>query len=456
MKLSIINCQLSILLLFLASCQSEEQAFEPGPSVGSNCQQVHFDDTNESVQMLFANESERSVTYTLTRSSDKGALTVPVRVMNATQGLELPSEINFADGDTTATYVVSTPLTVEEGTSFNFEVQLEGDNANPYTEGAVRFSSTISFPKPKWGRMWFTGMVETLGYFLQNFYDLGNGSLLVPDFMQSGTDLWVRYDASATSTVECDLQTSPSFFENDESNAGCYYLYCWDENKDENDGYTLFYPHGPNAKVYIKELVLYVSHDGYNATVYNPVTGSGWLQLSTVWFSDKTSESSWKFLNWVFTDDPENDGYDYEEPDPTSLPTGTILDCTGKFNYDDFGLGKFSQQAKVLGKNYVQFADFLGSGVELRMRYNADTKLLDITCDKGYVEDGIFYLRDKESGQWINCYPTGNKAVNLAIKLSHKDNLIEYQTKNIKFYCPTFLVDGKKKYDGDDLIKLTW
>lgn len=441
------------------ACSEQDETFEPGPTVGGDCQNVCFAADNETVSILFANATERQVTYKVARSKAAGALTVPVRVINATDGLSLPATVDFADGQDTTIYVVSAPQEVSEGTSFQFEVMLDGDQANPYTEGAIRFSSTISFPKQKWGRMWFTGMTETLGYFLQGFYDLGNGSLLAPDFMQSGTDLWVRYDAAATSLVECDLQTSPSWIENDASNQGCYYIYCYDEKKadDENYGYTQFYPHGPNAKVTIKELILYVSHDGYNASVYNPASGSGWLQLSTVWFSDKSAESSWKFLNWVFVDDPEHDGYDYEEPDPTSLPTGTLLDCVGKFNFDDFSLGKFAMQAKVLGKNYVTFADFMGSGVELKLRYNADTKLMEVTCDQGYVEGDVFYLKDA-NGEWIDCYPAGpgTQPVNLSISLKHKDNLIEYQTKNIKFYCPTFIVGGKQKYDGDDLIKLTW
>lgn len=445
------------VLCLLSSCSQKEEEFEPGPAVSSTCQQVHFDADNEAVSILIASNPAREVVYTLSRQTSQGSLTVPVHVISASEGLQLPQTISFADGETSTTFVIGTPQQVEEGTSFDFEVMLEGDDVNPYTEGAMRFSGTISFPRKRWGRMWFSNYIENYGYFLQSFYDLGNGSLLAPDFLQSGTDLWVRYDASATTTVECDLQTSPSWIENDEANAGCYYIYCWDEDEKENDGYTQFYPNGKDAKMYIKEMILYVSHDGYNASVYNPTTGSGWLQLSTVWFSDRSSEASWKFLNWVFTDDPENDGYYYGEPDPTALPYGTILDCTCRLNYDDFGLGKFEQQAKVLGKNYVTFADFLGSGIELKLRYNED-KTLEVICDKGYVEGNVFYLRDKETGDWIDCYPygPGSKRINLSISLLHKDNLIDYQTKNIKFYCPNFLVDGKKKYDGDDMIKMTW
>lgn len=445
------------LFTLLTAC-SEEETFQPGPAVSDACQEVRFDESNETMSMLIAADAQRSVTYTLSRNNTNGALTVPVKVVSATQGLVIPETVNFEDGSETATFVVQAPQEVEEGTAYDFDVELQGESINPYTEGATRYSATIAFPRKRWARMWFTGMVDDIGYFLQEFYDLGNGSMCASNFMQSGTDVWVRYDVSATSAVECDVATSPSYVEDDSDNPGCYYVYCWDENKqgDENDGYTQFYPHGENAKITLKQLVFYVSKDGYQACIYNPASQSGWFLFVDIWFSNKATVSSWKYLNYVFTETPYEDGYDYEEPDPSNLPVGTVLDGTGKFYFNDYGFKAFSQTAVVKGKNYVEFEDFLGSGKKVAMRYTADTGQMEVISDYGYVENNVWYFRDKDSGTWYDCYPNGSskKALWVTIGLNDKEDYIDYTKNSMKFSLTETWYGGKKGLE--DYLIVTW
>lgn len=445
------------VLALLTACTTEE-TFQPGPDVPASCQEVCFDGSNEPLALLLASQEERTVTYTVSRSQASGAIDVPVVVRNAAEGLTIDSSVHFADGETTTEFHITAPQQVEEGTTYNFDVELTGDNVNPYHgEGATRFSGSISFPRKRYARMWFTGMVDYLGYFLTEAYDLGNGSFLFSNFLESGTDIWVRYDKSATSTVECEVTTSPSYVENDTDNPGCWFVYCWDENKDENDGYTEFYPHGKNAKVHIQAMTIYVSTDGYQACVYNPAGQSGWMCLSNILFSDKETEMTWKFINWVFTDTPYEDGYDYDEPDPTNLPVGTVLDATAKFHFDDNNFKAFKQEGVVVGKNYVRFADFLGSGKEVKVHYLGDGTM-EIVSDYGYVADGIWYFRDEATGEWYDCYPTGNtaKRLNVSVKLTDKDNYIDYSLTmyQMKLKFQDMIYNGKKGFD--DLLIYTW
>lgn len=445
-------------LAAFAACSSED-AFQPGDVVPEECQEVKFDTTNVNLSMLLASGTERTVTYTLTRKNGIGALDIPVKVHRADDGLTMDETIHFGEGETMALFHVTAPEQVAEGTTYEFDVELQTGDANPYKlkTGATRFSGSISFPRKRFARMWFTGMIDYMGYFLTEAYDLGNGSFLFSNFLESGTDLWVRYDKNATSTVECEVSTEPNYIEQDTDNPGCWYLYCWDENQKENDGYTLFYPHGKDAKVYVKEFVFYVSTDGYQACVYNPVGQSGWACLSSVLFSDKESEMNWKYINWVFTDTPYEDGYDYDEPDPTNLPAGTVLDATAKFHFDDNSFKAFKQEAVVVAKNYVRFPDFLGSGKEVKVRYLGDGKM-EVISDYGYVSNGIWYFRDEATQEWYDCYPNGNiaKRLNVSIDLEDKENYIDYSlTMNqMKLKFQDMIYNGKKGLD--DILVFTW
>lgn len=326
-----------VAALALASCSDDNNEDDPGngpdPIVTIDTQGAHFDATNETTSILFASEAGRQVTYTLTRNDSKDELTIPMEVISATEGLIVPESVTFAAGSTSASYVVTAPASAKEGDSYTFEVSIV--NADEFAEGATRFSATIAFPHKHSARMWFTGLVADYGYFLGDVYEL-DGSYLFPNFLSSSTDLWVRYDKSQTSTHECDLATEPGLQENDEGNPGCYYLYCWQELEDDENGvWTTFYPHGKDARVCIDEMTYYVSHDGYEATMYNPEGKSGFMLLSTVVFYDQQKESekklNWIQLNWVITDDPMGDGYDYSEPEPVEVDDNVAAKFAGTY-----------------------------------------------------------------------------------------------------------------------------
>lgn len=317
-----------VAALALAACSNDDDVKEPiiDPVGPVSTQGAHFDESNETTTILFAAKEERSVMYTLTRNTTEGDLTIDMDVISASEGLDIPATVTFEDGSASATYTVTAPADAKDGDSYSFEVSIV--NADEFAEGATRFSATIAFPIKHAARMWFSGMVSDYGYFLADVYEL-DGSYLFPDFMSSSTDLWVRYDKNEAGLHECDLTTEPSYRDEDSDNPGCYYLSCWKELEDDENGeWTKFYPHGRDARVNIEYMTYYVSHDGYQATVYNPEAKSGWILLSTVCFYDNQKETdkelNWLQLNWVITDDPESDGFDYSEPAPAVIDDSVV------------------------------------------------------------------------------------------------------------------------------------
>lgn len=339
-----INCFRSGLLLCAAAltfvaCGDDEPTPTPKPTddIATDIQGTHFDESNETLTVLDAKAGQLSVTYTLTRSQAAGDLNVGVKVNKATEGLILPEVVRFKDGSTTATYTVSAPDSVSEGSTFEFEVELK--NADQFSAtGATRFSATIAFPKKQYARMWFRGLTDEYGYFLNDVFNLGNGRIIFPNFMNSGTTVTMLTDASAEGQHEVDVITTPSLKADDVNypGTGDYYLYCWeaDPNDPEAAGtWTQFYPHGKDARVSIDYMTFYVSHDDYFATVYDPAEGTGWFQLSEVMFSDKSAESYWLFLNFAIIDSYENDGYDYSEPEKQEVDPNSLEAFVGTYTF---------------------------------------------------------------------------------------------------------------------------
>ncbi|MDO4210764.1 MAG: hypothetical protein Q4D23_03475 [Bacteroidales bacterium] len=301
---------------------------------------------------------------------------------------------------------------------------------------------------------YYKNLVSYMGYMRQEFYDLGNGRLIAKNFLESGTDVTLIYDKNATETVDCTVTTSPSYVQADDEYAGCTFVWCWDEqygdDADHNYGYTAFYPHGRDAKTYISSLCLYY---GDEWSVYNPVSGDGWIGISEIQFSTRDKVNYWEWLNFKFVDEATDAETDYTEPDPTSLPVGTVLDCTASLNYDDFGLGSFTQTGVVVGKNYVAFDDFLGSGKKVTIRYNADGST-EVFSDYGYVENGVWYFRDKASGAWHEGFAGGHR-ISLSIELNSQYNYIDYSQNGMMFHCPQIVCDGTVG-DYDDYLILKY
>lgn len=461
MKEKIHHILLFSLAAVFAACASED-TFQPGPEVKAGCQDVRFATDNATTVMLSASEDVRTATFRLVRSEASSSLTVPLHVVSSTEGLTIPSTVEFAAGEQETSITLTTPAEVSEGTTYNFDVELQGDEINPYTEGATRFSGSIAFPIVRVARMNFTNYSkDVIGVMRQEFYDLGDGRLCAKDFLESNTDVWLLFDKNSTATVDAVISATPSLVEADTSYPGCNYIYLWDEQKADDEsanyGWDTFYPHGRDAKHKITALTLYT---GDEWTVYNPVSLDGWFGVSELTLTDASgneSTSYWDWLNFKFIDDETDAETDYSEPDPTSLPVGTALPCKASLFYDDGGVKTFAMDGVVMKKNDVRFDNFLGSGKTVRIIYDAENGTFDVKSDYGYVKDDVWYFQDEATGQWLGGN-VGTKTLSLAIALkpaAKYDCHIAYATKTMKFYCPKVIVNGKDM-GADDFLQLVW
>lgn len=465
----------SLFTLLLTGCK-EEAVFEAGSEVAAGCQEVTFDVDNEITSMLTATEPGRSISYTLTRKSGAEAVSVPVKVHAATEGMMLPQTVEFAAGETTATYTVTTPDAVKEGSSYSFDVELTGDNVNPYKgDGATRFSATIAFPKILTARMYFTNLAADLGYFRQTCYDIGSGKLCFPDFLHSGTDVWMFYDESSANamfasqetdpdyagySLEATLTTDPSYVEDDEDYAGCQMIWCWDEAKSESEadnyGYTVFYPHGTNGVLKLDELCLYTG-DGW--TGYNPVTGVGYMGVMQMNFNIKSNYIYWSGIQFRFVD-PETDTTDYSEPDfgiqPPLALDGTVLTMKAHLQYNDAELDKFEDVKAIVGDHgtSITFEDFQHSGVTFKITHGIDGSF-KISTDRGHSANGVWVFKDDD--KWIDFYPSGigKEPWGFTIGLYSAFNEWNVKEKRIVLSIPTIYAWGEEGDDNDRLV-LTW
>lgn len=457
-----IKILLGMTLTVLCACSNDNDNFKPGANVPASCQEVHFDASNEAITMLDATSTQRTACYTLTRAKAEEQLTVPVTVRHAAEGLKMPETVEFADGELTTTFEVTAPADATEGMSFDFDVELQGDNVNPYHEDITRFSGIIAFPKVRVARMYFNNMSKELGYFRQNCYDIGGGRLCFPDFMHSGTDVWMLFDEKAEYTVDATITTTPSWIEDDTSYAGCKFVYCYDENLPEDDpngGYTQFYPHGEGSVLTVTSLCFYYG-DGWSG--YNPLTGIGYFGVGEMNFNIRATTVYWSSIQFRFVD-PETDDTDYSEPDfgiqPPIAADGTVLDMKAKLTYNDFGFGKFENIKATVGNKgtSLTFDDFMHSGISFTITHGIDNSF-KLTSDYGQNEKGTWQFKDSD-GKWIKMWPCGtsNETIGLGINLHSDFNQWNVADRKIVLELPAiYSYDYDYLMETKDRITLTW
>lgn len=449
------------LMGFTACQQGIDDNFEPGPAITASCQEVHFDSSNEATLLMSATSTERTASYLLTRKQSQGALTVELKVHSASEGVSIPQSVTFADGAATTTLNITLPQEVSVGTSYDFDVELLGDEVNPYIEGATRFSGSVAFPKVHSARMNFYNC-DDLGYFQQDCYELGGGRLLFPDFLHSGTDVTLLYDASAEDyAAEGTIVTSPSLVTDDSDYAGCVMCYCWDESapddEEHNYGYTLFRPYGEGSVLTANYMCFYYG-DGW--TGFNPSTGYGWFGIMQVDFNIKSSTVYWTYLQFTLLD-PAEDTYDYKEPDfgiqPPIGNDGSVLTMKAHLLYNDAELDPFEEVKATIGNDgtSLTFDDFQHSGISFTLSHGIDGTFR-ITSDYGYNQNGVWTFKNAD-GEWYTFWPSGKGAEPWGFTIGMYSTFNEWNVaeRRITLSVPTIYAWGEEGDDNDRLI-LTW
>lgn len=229
------------------ACSGDDEKWQPGPAVKEGCQQVRFSSENPSLALASSNGLELIVK----RSTTEGALTVPVRIISATEGMTIPSQVVFNDGDEVATLSISVPESASSGDNFDYALALEGEEVDPYADvdGSIYFRGRISFATLRHAQMYADGFTNLLGWWPEEVYDLGTGDYVIENFCGSGYGVRISVDASNYAVVT--PYNSDLYATSYDYGSFLYLTYT------TANGYTNAYPWGKDFPVYLSTLNIF-------------------------------------------------------------------------------------------------------------------------------------------------------------------------------------------------------
>ena len=283
--LSGICAVIGICLVMTACSSSSDDGWEPGPAVKEGCQQVHFAGNNPSIALA----SGGGLDLVVKREIATGALTVPVKVISASEGLTIPGSVSFIDGETEAILKIGVPSTATTGDSFNFEIRLEGDEVDPYAnlDGTSYFKGLISFARQRRAQVYVSGYTTNkLGWWGEDVYELEQGNYVIQNFCRSGLGLRISIDSENYVTVSA-YGFEPYIYYADYG----HFLYL---TYMTNDSYLSFNPWGDDYPINITSMNIFNgsgTYRGYGR--YYPSTDRILITLGAFQTTAESTEGSY-------------------------------------------------------------------------------------------------------------------------------------------------------------------
>ena len=145
----------SLLYVFLAAflfvgCNDDEN-FNPGEPEDPDCYSVYFPTQENIGSKELDPAAPTEMTFTVRRLKSEGAIVVPVAVTSSEEGIFVPSQIEFADGQEETTFSIQFPQ-AEFGTTYKCEVNIEDKKyASVYGEKATGFAFSVT--RVKWNKL---------------------------------------------------------------------------------------------------------------------------------------------------------------------------------------------------------------------------------------------------------------------------------------------------------------
>ena len=221
---------------------------------------------------------------------------MPVKVVSQSEGLEIPTSVTFAAGDSLAELNIKAPQQVQLKDVYKYEVKLEGKEVDPYSklDGGIVFSGQLNFPEAKKADFWMangSNGLSLFNYWEETLMDLGNNNFFIKDFMHSGENLWLNTSSSGVLTVKSDSWTKASIVP-DASLEGGYTFYFNKLINNRLQPYKLYPLGNTGSEPSIKELVLYGGPD-YSSYSSNGTWGKIYINYAKY---SNDSEDSWVYL----------------------------------------------------------------------------------------------------------------------------------------------------------------
>lgn len=250
---------ISLLVTGLTLSACSEDNYAPGADITATCQQVYFSNENQSEAILPASDtSQRTITLQVLREKTDLGITVPVKVISASEGLVIQPTITFEANASVAELTIDVPENAQNSDSYTYQIELEGENTDPYSElpGSLRFFGSIMIADIIQATACLgSGQGGTFNVIVEK---TGENSYRISDFFGSGHALDFTVDlATGNITINCDYgyQSGVNWWFYDK-NAGAYlpfgYIMTRIQGIYNGAGYTFWKEEERTAQFYLQ------------------------------------------------------------------------------------------------------------------------------------------------------------------------------------------------------------
>ena len=285
----------TLALAFAACDDTNESGFVPAEPVSADNMAVYFDNINAEENVVVPGEGN-SITITVSRLNTEAAASVPLVVNDAASVLTIPTSVEFAAGQATATFDI-TYGNLEPNVKYAFDLAVAEGYYNPYkkTEGGYRLSSFIM--QASWDpyktvkyNLTYKGKSQTFEATVERLGSMNR--YRIPNFL--GTDAYF------------------TFYEGDPASTSGYYVFePYDGYENYNDGYgDAFYWFDAATDDYplitledgteINYILFIRSYTGYGTQSYISLNNNwGTLAAYEIAYADGSAEY-WAYMNFYF------------------------------------------------------------------------------------------------------------------------------------------------------------
>ena len=300
----------------LGSCSSDD-SYERAPQVAADVAGAYFANSNSSSDILTPEDyaSQPADTLKVLRKSTKGDVSVPVVVDRADAVFDIPSAVNFKDGDSIASLVVKYQ-NMETRTEYKYTIHLDESGTNPYTkvDGSEVFNYTVmisSWEKVVEGaqiKLYYGEIPTTTSdiyhldgvnkFYIENFLGSGvNLSFKIIPADKSGTYTEDAFDPEDMSTWTGSFVPCSNYYLQYDSSYDYYYWWLMTDSNDYAGWSIDGHEHGGISYI---NFMQDATSENYGSIDMNGSSSSsaGWLEPYIYYADGETS--GWTYLYIYF------------------------------------------------------------------------------------------------------------------------------------------------------------
>ena len=299
---------LSLSALLLMGACSDKDKWEPGRSEGDTMG-VFFKDL-ESYDKVIEIDDPHTFTVKVDRLDATEAASVPLTVVSCPQGVVVPATVDFAAGETTATFEVDA-TDMPQKTSGTLSLKIDPAYATLYGAGTSEMSMKITITG---GWVLFADDLNMTAYYgrvpdqmIGDMYLLeGTTRFKIPNFLNSGVDMVFTLSDPANDDGERYIIPTTNYAWSDEENDiedKAWYLY----DTAAAQYPSIWTPVGATSDKSLEYLLVFTFDEGEYGSYM--IMDSEYMELCTIVFYAGGS-GLWEYLMFTYT--PKFDPFNQE------------------------------------------------------------------------------------------------------------------------------------------------